>query len=208
MKVVLFGEGNTDVTVGSKDHEGAIGVLLRKILEAAGNADVTVIGARLPSLHKMRKTSGYSQKVEGAIAFANLNRADAVAIVVDRDGDKERFGMLQDGRDAARNRVGEPYAALALRTALGIAVEMLEAWLIADTRALASLFDVSGAMPDPEKIANPKERLNELLDEAGLEVTEAYDMIASEADLDVIQRRCPAFADFVREVRAELLKAK
>ena len=205
MKVLLFGEGNSDVTVDSQERQGAVSILLRKILESSGNSDARITGARWPRIHEKRTTSGFSQKVDAAIALANTRGADAVAIVVDRDGDRKRLGMLQDGRKKAGERVDRPYAALAGRTAIGIAVEMLEAWLIADAGALSAVVNGDGAMPDPESLRNPKEKIDELLDDAGVSVAEGYDAIAEQARLDELERRCPAFRNFAREVQEHLL---
>jgi hypothetical protein len=208
MKVMLFGEGNTDVTTVPKEHRGALDVLLSRILEAGGET-CEVIGSRVPRRHEMQKGQpGYPGKVDLAIAKAHANGADGVAFVVDRDGDTMRLKLLDDGRTRARDKTNAPHAALAWRTAIGVAVEMLEAWLLADTNALSKVVSATGAQQNPESIRDPKGRLNELLDEAALEVAAAYEAIAEAADISEIERRCPAFQAFAQEVREFLLQRR
>jgi len=202
MKVLLFGEGNTDVTTGATRHRGALAILLARLLEAGGK-QCDVSGARLP---RLQRGSGYPRKVDLAIGQAQAKGADAVAVVVDRDGHAHRLALLREGREAAQQQAGAPHAALAWRTAVGVAVEMLEAWLIADTAALAELGHVPGAMPYPESIPNPKQRLTALLDEVAADAATAYDRIAHAANISEIERRCPAFREFAREVRSLLLQ--
>lgn len=203
MKVLLFGEGNTDVTTVAVGHRGALAILLSRLLEVGGR-QCEISGARLP---RLQTGSGYSRKVDLAIALAHTKGAQAVAVVVDRDRHADRLRLLREGRDAARRKTTAPHASLAWRTAVGVAVEMLEAWLIADTAALGRVGHVQGAMPDPESTPNPKERLTEFLDEVGEDVATAYDAIARDANLSEIERRCPAFREFAQEVRRLLLQS-
>jgi hypothetical protein len=202
MKVVLFGEGNTDVTTVPKEHRGALDVLLSRIL-GEGDKECKVVGDRLP---RLQRGSGYPRKVDLAIAKAHANGAEGVAIVLDRDGATSRLKLLDKGRTEARDKTNAPHAALAWRTAIGVAVEMLEAWLIADTKALSKIVNATGAQQNPESIRDPKGQLNQLLEDAAWELAAAYEAIAEAADTGEIEQRCPAFRAFAQEVRDFLLK--
>ena len=66
------------------------------------------------------------------MAILNQEPTDPVLIVVDRDTEENRLATLQEGRAKA----GDPP-----RCAIGLAVEMLEAWLLAPTRKKLPHFD-------------------------------------------------------------------
>lgn len=203
MQVMLLSEGNTDVTITMHaDTQGALRVFVRRILEKEFGRTVTeweIRGGKLPRLHK-RKLGGFQGKVRQAIIDHSINSdISHLGISIDRDGpaNKQRLALLCAGRDVAEQ---EGYR-LASSTALGVAVEMIEAWLLADTKALANILGVSGSTSDPESFSDPKAKLNELKKESLLSVNEIYDHLAEQADLDVVMKRCPSFEQFVSEIR-------
>jgi len=84
----------------------------------------------------------------------------------------------------------------------------VEAWLLADERALSqvaflrgrsgSVKPISGAL---EEIMNPKEELQKILSKLRLPDDEnVYQEIASAAELDRIAERCPHFKEFCKRV--------
>jgi Domain of unknown function (DUF4276) len=79
-----------------------------------------------------------------------------------------------------------------------VAVEELEAWLLADEEALSSVTARAvGRVTDPEKIVDPKARLRTILSNAGIVYTaEEARKIAAAARLDTLAVRCPSFKTF------------
>lgn len=221
MKILLVSEGALDVgaTRGGAEHgderRGAVGVLVRRLLEEKLGREVRdweIERDVLPRVHdRSDSVSGYPRKVMLAIAAAKERRCSAVAIVVDRDRTEgtKRLGQLREGR-ALAEQAGNP---LAYKAALGVAVEMVEAWLLADEQALNEAFGLQpkvAAIPDPEGLdggpktdAYPKTVLRAHLEAARTPCAAPYDEVAERARLDMIERRCPqGFAPFAAEVRA------
>ena len=73
-------------------------------------------------------------------------------------------------------------------------MQMLEAPLLADEKALKGAVGISAHYPSPEKIANPKHELTAALSRANRDYTPAVARkIAELASVDVIARKCPSF---------------
>jgi hypothetical protein len=197
---IVLGEGNTDTRRDQAVAEGALHVLVRGLLSEALARDVSeweIGGDRLPRLHRGH---GFREKVR--LAIANHSRDQSIefmAIAIDRDGPRNarRLRLLEDGRSDAQDQGHR----LASKTAVGVMIEMLEAWLLADTGALARVLGTSGARPDPETIPEPKSTLSALIGNANIAVSDAYDRLAEAADIRVISQRCSAFERFAHEVR-------
>lgn len=198
MRVVVLGEGNTDVTVDDWSlRRGALRVFVQRILGAhLGRRieDSEIRGDRLPRLNS---GGGYPRKVRAAIDL-HSGECNLLVIVVDRDGHTERLRLLQLGRDDAEV-TGNPLAAF---TVVGIAQEMIEAWLLADPAALSSILQTRGAESSPEDLPDPKSRLDELIDSARRAVGETYDELAKRADLQTIRDRCGHFDRLADEIKS------
>ncbi len=200
MRVLLLSEGNTDIRLGPLElPRGAASVLVRRVLEEHLGRhldEYEIAGGRLPRLHR---GSGFRRKVVQAIRVsAHDPEVRAIVILIDRDGPEnaDRLRLLEQGREDAM----QPAEGLASRTALGVAVEMIEAWLLADTSALADVLGVEGAVPDPEALRNPKSRLNSLIDRSSMSSNDVYDALAGGASLHIVAQRCRAFERFRREI--------
>ena len=91
--------------------------------------------------HQMKhfRVPTFQKKV---MAILNEEPTDPVLIVVDRDADDTRLATLQEGRAKA----GDPP-----RCVIGLAVEMLEAWLLADPGAWKSVFPKVKNLTLPKK---------------------------------------------------------
>lgn len=125
-RVVVVCEGPSD--------EQVIPILLKRFVEEQGGSVGEVVTYQMKSF----KARTFEKKV---LAVLNRESSDHVLIVVDRDKDSGRLSELQAGREKA----GDPP-----RCVIGLAVEMLEAWLLADRRAWSTVF------PKSEKIELPK----------------------------------------------------
>jgi hypothetical protein len=126
--------------------------------------------------------------------------AAIVVAVVDTDNTRlgERRGLLHE----AQAKCGIPIC-----IAEGLAVRSLEAWLLADARAIDTVFDGDLArvqFPNPETDLTPKETLNQIVRSLtnGREVTFATFAceLAEAIRLDVLRQRCPQFDEFVRNL--------
>ncbi len=181
-----------------KKRRGAIPVLvLRALREAAPPAAVEIeaITARPRRMHGR----GFSAKVRVAMADAEARGLDGVVFVIDQDGCPERAQELREGRSKGERE------GLAVPTAVGVAVEMLEAWLLADEAALSRVLGVvrPGSLPQPESLSDPKSKLKELdeHDRFDGDAVARGEAIAETADLEVLCKRCPkGFEPFRGEV--------
>lgn len=146
-----------------------------------------------------------------AIVGARIDGCTAVIVVVDRD--RTRPGLRLAALKAWRTYAEQEGEALSMKTALGVAVETVEAWLIADETALNTALDLhprAVTAPAPEQLngapgtdKHPKTYLRSLLARKRREVRWPYDAIAEQARLDVLAARCPeGFAPFAAEVKA------
>jgi hypothetical protein len=200
---------------GEPDRKGAVTILVRRLLEEKFGRPIQeweIESKALPRVNRRSPTlSGYEYKVRDAIVEARISGCSAVVVVVDRDGSKpgERMAALSAGRDQAK-RDGE---ALAEKTALGVAVETVEAWLLADEVALNRALDLhppAATTPSPELLdgakqteKHPKTQFHTLLRRKRREVSWPYDAVAEHVRLEVLTARCPeGFAPFAAEVKA------
>ncbi len=83
-----------------------------------------------------------------------------------------------------------------------VVVQELEAWLLGDEDAI---FSVTGRrqprIRDPERLADPKERLRRILSDARIAYTaEVARKIAAATRADVLATRCPSFRKFQEAV--------
>ncbi len=159
-----------------------------------------------------RSQHGYANKLCVLLGLKEGREADAVVVVVDRDGErnKDRIEELNKGRDILQEN-GQPCA-------VGVAVELIEAWLLADEVGLRHGLgdDAIQRQPDPESLTsrdekseqNPKGRLQRIIEKALGDCPESIDFpahyaaIAGAAKFETIEERCPAgFAPFSRQVR-------
>jgi hypothetical protein len=216
VRLLVVSEGALDVGSGSGDDDGrgAVSVLLRRVLEETLGRDIAdweIERDVLPRVHEQSdRVSGYPRKVQLAIVEARARGCSSVAIVVDRDRTDggSRLAMLRAGRSLAEAE-GQP---LAYHTALGVAVEMVEAWLLADEQALNETLGLAPPVPrfpDPEQLAGrpgtdtyPKTIFKGLIKRRTTTSDTPYDDVAARVRIEVIESRCRlGFAAFAEEVR-------
>jgi hypothetical protein len=121
-------------------------------------------------------------------------------VICDADGeDSDKLEGRMRNKIANRNDLSE--------TRFIVIVEELEAWLLADEEAISRVTrlqsgrTIARVSENLESIANPKEKLKELLSEARVYYTpEVARQIAKESELDKIEYRCPKFREFRQAV--------
>lgn len=201
MRVLVLGEGKSDLGYwqGDQWQDGAIPAFVRKIL---GEGDEWALTCRqwthLRHHVKGSNPHGFRRRMQMWMQCAQHQGFDAIVAVVDRDArpGEERLEEIAKGRDAARSELG-------IDGAVGLAIEKIEAWLLADVKALhdAKSDKSIPRQPDPETLAsrakdspsNPKYRLRCLIDDGDQPeetYTAVYAKIAAAADLDVVANRC------------------
>ena len=217
MRVGFLSEGATELAFapGALGDEawpraGALVILVERILGVRGSTE--------PCAPPFPRGAGAGWILKrGAAHLQDVARmgASAAVVLVDADGKgAERLRALR----ALRERAVARNPRLAIPTAVGVAVEKFDAWLLADEMALCRVLGLpnpSQPMGSPEELRgrggsadDAKTRLKEYLaeDRHGprpfLEVVHA---IVREMDLDVARQKCPkGFAPFLQEVRHQL----
>jgi hypothetical protein len=222
MRIFLLSEGVTDVgridPDGSFRTESTLQHLLRKLIhEVAPDREVEFFSKRGPRLFPKKERIGRSQhgfanRLIGVLGLKEGREADAIVMVVDRDGkrNKDRIVELNKGREAVRE-AKKPCA-------VGVAIEMIEAWLLADEKALRTALEDPSIQrqPDPEDLDSrdkesekyPKRKLARLMEQslgreiARSEFPDLYGKIAEAATIHFLQERCPdGFRPFAEQVR-------
>lgn len=139
MKVFLAGEGKTELgrhALSKEYFEGSNEVGVLEALVRRHCRDVQIVGAELcksrgaqKKLPKLRVGSGMSgaetQTVRGLALLAEEAGAQALVFARDRDGERERERDVVAGVEEARRE--NP----SLRIVGGVAIEMIECWLLA-----------------------------------------------------------------------------
>lgn len=218
--ILFVGEGVTDVgaeggpsavqTTAPRDGSdegrprGVIPILVLRVLACARCQPSLRLAAKSRFLRRMHGR-GFARKVKAAMVDAVRDRAIAVVVVADRGGERNRKRLeeMKKGRDdAAQDGINVP-------AALGLAVEELEAWLLADETAISATtgMTLAGALPDPESDNNPKSTLSRLYSQATARKDRwrLHEAIADGIDLDSLARRCPrGFSPFQQEILERL----
>ena len=206
MVIDVIGEGKTDVGKGRQatpPTQGVIPILLHKLCGAPEG----MLVRRFPLPFIIGK--GLHKKVLLAKRRAHDSGAAGAVFVVDSEGSEKdlesKRTQLQKGRD--QDLLGFPMA-------VGVAHPCIEAWLLADPRAIrrACNLDRAPSVPaEPEQLPAPRhDGLNNpkraLAHAAGLQrglSAQEKDRIAAEInDIDLLRQRCPlGFAPFADEVQ-------
>ena len=195
MRIAVVSEGSSDVgMIGDAGHRGAVRVLVERRLGNPQGVEFT--GRRLPVLHGR---GGLKKKVKLGIQASHMRKEDGVVIVVDNDcrPPAERRKALSGAKDEAQ---------VPIPVALGLAVQMMEAWLVADENAVGAVIGDRKSVKktrDPEKITDPKRVLNDMANRrlTGREL----EKIAMCLDLDVVVSRCKkGFGRFDKELKSNL----
>jgi hypothetical protein len=187
---------------------GIIPVLTERIIEKYDNS----ITLEKPSKRRPRqKGNGFIKHLPKLAKNLVDDDVDILVAVVDADVKygSERRKLLSEVKEKCS---GDN---IALCIADGLAINALEAWLLADENALFKIYD--GSLPpqktkDPEKETNPKEVLSKII----LKLTEGIESsytsraneLANEIDLQILKDRCGSFGAFATNIINCLKKLK
>ncbi len=222
MKMLLVSEGPADVgslrdlpgeNPDRGERLGAVTVLVRRVLTenlGVSESDLTIERGYLARVHERSdRVSTYERKIRLAIVEATTRNCTCVSVVIDRDGERNssRLGQMRGGVKAAE----QEGLALAYRTALGVAIETVEAWLLSDESAINNALN-----PDPiqnacapEKLSgkagtaeHPKARFLGAVGRARRPRDAPHDAVARLIRLELLEQRCPlGFAPYLKELR-------
>lgn len=205
--LLVVSEGARDVGRATGTHEGAVRVLVRKVVDARERrptAEHEVQGVEAPRAH--RKERGDTRRLSLALSEMKAFGCRSVAYVIDADGYDDRLSRLEAERTAIEHVSGhQPIA-------LGVAVQTVEAWLLADETAINGAVEPRPKVmmqPDPESLwgpartpRHPKVILESFLASGTQAAGSSYDAVASRTRIDALEKRCPSFRRLADEVRA------
>jgi len=183
------------VSEGKHEQTGALENLLKRLGEhhhlfehdRMANTDI-------PRVHKGK---GYFKKALRWVLEAEKNGYDALIFLIDEDGIKKRVQEIRQAQD--HNLLSF------LPRAMGVAIRMFDAWMLADEKALTEVLGYNvNRQPNPEAIPNPKKVCAELLADNQIQISqsEMYARVSSKINIDILFDRCQSgFRPFATRVR-------
>ena len=185
------------VSEGKHEQSGALGNLLKRLGGTHASYEFDrVSNSRIHAFHG--KGKGYFKRAVRWLKEAENRQVDALVFLIDEDGKAERIEQI---RDAQKSLLSQ------LHRAMGVAIRMFDAWMLADEKTLTHVLDYNvNRLVDPETIRNPKQVCADLLADSHLQMSqsEMYTKVSSEIDLDILCDRCQSgfrpFATLVKNV--------
>lgn len=197
MRIGVLSEGTTEEGRASLQKpleripeaaEGALHVLVRRIAACAGPEPVEFVA---PPRTRKRGKGGLLKDLRRILPAFNMVGIDVVVAVLDRAEDNQTLGNLESAVEQAATPV---------KTVSGEAVQMFEAWLIADVVALREELGLKDLVPgrDPETRPgfdddpeSPKRYLGRLMESTGEKDQIAFKKrLAMRIDIDETARIC------------------
>jgi len=216
MRVAFLSEGATELAFasGARGDEGwrrdsLLKILIERILDVPGRIE-SLEHDSLPFLEGNpagRLCRDAARTARQCVRFG----AQGVVVVVDRDRTppRGRWRGLVEQKEGLRNHPDRP---LVIPMAVGVAVETVEAWLLADEVGLCDALGLphpdqpmrspEGLDGPPGKADHPKSVLAAYLARDTVQGRGFLDQVAAIAramDLDTVARRCPQGFDRFRE---------
>ncbi len=196
MRILVVSEGVHEL--GGDSLDGALLTLSSRLLNFNENVSFEREKVSSPKvrLHAQPGQGGrYKKRALGWIRLAKREGYDAIVLVIDQDGDEERKQQFDQAQEDHR---------LPLPRALGVAIKMFDAWMLADEQALSEVLGMHiDPLPNPESEGDPKGKCESLRNEARLQLSlrEMYAAIAERTDMEKLKARCPnGFAPFAQRV--------
>lgn len=183
------------VSEGKHEQSGALESLLKRL--GGTNASFEYDRVSNNTIHTFHgKGKGYFKRAIRWLKEAENRKVDAVVFLIDEDGKSERIEQIRDAQDSILSQ---------LPRALGVAIKMFDAWMLADEKTLTQVLGYNvNRQPDPETIRNPKQVCETLLGESSIQMSqrEMYAQISCVLDLDLLCDRCQSgFKPFATSVR-------
>jgi hypothetical protein len=183
------------VSEGKHEQSGALENLLKRL---GGDNSVfefdRVSNKRIHAFHG--KGKGYFKRAFRWLKEAEKKGVDAIILLIDEDGKRERIEQIQEAQDSLLSQ---------LPRAMGVAIRMFDAWMLADEKALTEVLGYNvNRQPDPETLTNPKQVCADLLADSDNQISqsEMYATLSCNINIDILCDRCQSgFKPFATNVR-------
>ena len=191
------------VSEGEHEQGGALENLLRRL--GGKEAKFVFDCVRRDDIHAHHgKGPGYIKRALRWLKEAKRREMDALILLVDQDHPEyRRSEQVREAQEYCNPKV----PAFNLPRAMGVAIKMFDAWMLADEKALTEVLGCTVARQrDPETIGKPKKVCERLLESGtnAMAQRKMYAEVALRLDIDILTSRCPKgfrpFAEYVRQV--------
>ena len=190
MRVLVVAEGKHELS-------GALESLLKRL--GGDNAVFEFDRVSNKNIHAFHgKGKGYLKRVFRWLKEAEKKGVDAIILLIDEDGKRERIEQIQEAQDSLLSQ---------LPRAMGVAIRMFDAWMLADEKALTEVLgDNINRQSNPETIRKPKQVCAELLADSHIQISqsEMYAKVSCKINIDILCDRCQSgfkpFATYVRNI--------
>lgn len=151
------------VSEGKHEQSGALESLLKRLGGTYASFEYDRVSNN--TIHAFHgKGKGYFKRAIRWLKEAEKRQADALVFLIDEDGRSERIEQIRDAQDSIISQ---------LPRALGVAIRMFDAWMLADEKTLTQVLGYNvERQPDPETIRNPKQICETLLAESSIQMSQ------------------------------------
>ncbi len=185
------------VAEGKHELSGALENLLKRL--GGDNAVFEFDRVSNKNIHAFHgKGKRYFKRAFRWLKEAEQKGADALILLIDEDGIRERIGQIQEAQDSLLSQ---------LPRAMGVAIRMFDAWMLADEKALTEVLGNNvNRQTNPETIGNPKQVCAKLLADSQIQISqsEMYASVSSKINIEILCDRCKSgfkpFATYVRNI--------
>jgi hypothetical protein len=185
------------VAEGKHELSGALENLLKRL--GGDNAVFEFDRVSNKNIHAFHgKGKRYFKRAFRWLKEAEKKGADALILLIDEDGIRERIGQIQEAQDSLLSQ---------LPRAMGVAIRMFDAWMLADEKALTEVLGNNvNRQTNPETIGNPKQVCAKLLADSQIQISqsEMYASVSSKINIEILCDRCKSgfkpFATYVRNI--------
>jgi hypothetical protein len=196
MNILVVSEGKDEL--GTDVDSSALVALVRRKLGDGPRFSLEPVSNQKFRIHKPRgKAAAYEKRALACLRFAEREGFDALILVIDEDGQKERRTGIENAQKHAKYQ---------LPRAMGIAIRTFDTWMLADEVALSTVLNTNvQRQKQPETIKNPKKQCQTILSDTGPDfgLSEFYRRLVAKIDLDKLSDRCrEGFAPFRGRVEA------
>ncbi len=163
--------------------------VLKELIQKCASSEVEVIGRPCgPKGSLMKRFPGFLEEFRYIKQGSNVDKA-----LVIRDADNKDPAELIERMQSKISGRTYPFPVKLL-----VAVQELEAWLLADESAISAVTGKRALIvQNPENLSDPKEKLKKVLSEAWISYTdEIARKIAANVKVETIESRCPSFQEF------------
>ena len=188
MRVLVVSEGKHELS-------GALENLLKRLGGISASLEFDrVSNNKIHAVHG--RGQGYFKRAVRWLKEAEERGTNALILLIDEDGRSESIREIM---------VTQDYQQSQLARAMGVAIRMFDAWMLADEKALTEVLGYNvNKQPNPETVANPKQVCADLLADSDkcISQSEMYARVSCNINTDILCDRCQSgFKPFATHVR-------